>query len=221
MRTSDSINDLASALAQAQAEMKPASIDATNPHFRSRYATLASVWEAARPVLSKHKLAIVQTLEAGEQLALETRLVHASGQWVASSMPLLIDKQTMQGLGSAVSYARRYSIAALIGIVADEDDDGNEASASAPPVKKETVKKLAPVKVKAVEQGSSAQFVPQMGRLAGKALHERTSEELTAWLGGLLKTLGEQNKSLADQPEQVREIAFHVEQVLAERGVKT
>lgn len=128
MMKSETINDLAQALSKAQSEMESAKKDAANPHFRSSYATLASVWDAIRGPLSKHGLSVVQTIEQSEHSAhLTTTLLHASGQWLSSTMPLLISKQDMQGLGSAITYARRYSLAAICGI-AQDDDDANSAT---------------------------------------------------------------------------------------------
>lgn len=127
MLKSDQINELASALAKAQAEMKPAAFDSTNPHFKSKYASLASVWEACKGPLSKNGLSVSQGLnEAG---MLETILMHTSGQYLISAMRVSSEKQTMQSMGSALTYAKRYSLSAMVGIVSDEDDDANSADA--------------------------------------------------------------------------------------------
>lgn len=129
---SDSIAKLADALAKAQKAIKPAAKDSTNPHFGSKYADLASVWEACREPLADNGLALVQMPQAAEGgTVLVTRLLHTSGEWIESVTPLLIgEKSTMQTLGSALTYARRYGLAAMVGVVADEDDDGNTATAT-------------------------------------------------------------------------------------------
>ena len=128
MNRSESIKELALALSKAQAEISPAEKDAENPHFRSHYATLTSTIEACRP-MTKQGLSFVQAvISNGEGLALETMLMHQSGEWICSVTPLLLDKQNMQGLGSAISYAKRYALAAMIGVSSDKDDDGEEAS---------------------------------------------------------------------------------------------
>jgi len=133
MNRSDQINELFSALAKAQGEIRPASMDATNPHFRTRYATLTAIQEACRGPLSKHGLSVIQSVESTDNgFSIETMLAHSSGQWISSNFKLLIGKQDMQGLGAAVTYARRYSIAAMVGIVSDEDDDANSVSKSQP-----------------------------------------------------------------------------------------
>jgi hypothetical protein len=129
MKQSEQINELASALAKAQGEMQPATFDRVNPHFKSKYATLTSIMEAVKAPLSKHGLAVVQTLEGPrDAMTLVTRVVHSSGQWIADDgIPLILDKANMQGLGSAISYAKRYGISALLSVVADEDDDAEAA----------------------------------------------------------------------------------------------
>jgi hypothetical protein len=134
MQTSEQIDALSAAMALAQGEMKPAIKDATNPHFKSKYADLSSVFEAVRGPFAKHGLSVWQELgnEAGG-VTVSTRVVHKSGQWVQFG-PLFVpaSKQDAQGLGSAATYARRYGLAAALGVVADLDDDGNAASGKAP-----------------------------------------------------------------------------------------
>lgn len=131
MQTSETITDLAMALAKAQAQIKPASKDATNPHFKSRYADLPAVWEACRKPLTDNGLSVVQMpVDAGEgRVGLTSVLMHASGQYISSTVSTKLTQDSAQGLGSALTYLRRYALAALVGIVADEDDDGNAASA--------------------------------------------------------------------------------------------
>lgn len=131
MKTSDQINELATALAKAQQQIKPATANAWNPHFKSNYADLTSVWEACREALASNHLSVSQAAGKDEsgKLVLETRLIHSSGQWIESVMPLLLQKQDMQGLGSAMTYSRRFALAAIVGVAPEEeDDDGNEAS---------------------------------------------------------------------------------------------
>ena len=130
--TSAEIGELAKALAAAQGEMTAASKDASNPHFKSRYATLASVWDAIRGPLSRNGLSVSQVLEtpdAGPGVIVRTMLLHSSGQWIASRYVMPIpDKLTPQAVGSAITYARRYALSAIVGIAPDDDDDGNAAS---------------------------------------------------------------------------------------------
>ncbi len=125
---SESINELMGALAKAQREMSHAVKDSTNPHFKSRFADLASVWQACREPLSKNGLAVTQTMDlAGERQILVTTLGHSSGQWIKSIMPLPIQKTGPQEIGSCLTYCRRYALAAMVGVYQD-DDDGEAAT---------------------------------------------------------------------------------------------
>jgi hypothetical protein len=123
---------IAGALAAAQAEMGKALKSAQNPHFKSKYADLSSVTEACMPALNKHGIAVVQTLTESEfGRSVVTRFIHESGETVDCPIPLILGKNDMQGLGSAITYARRYGLMSLAGI-APEDDDGNAAVVNAP-----------------------------------------------------------------------------------------
>jgi len=132
MQTSESIGALAAALAKAQAEMKGAVKDSTNPHFRSKYADLSSIREAAVGPLAKHGIAVVQGVEAeGPVVRVSTTLVHESGEWMRSTLTMTSLQDTPQGIGSTITYGRKYGLASMTS-VAPEDDDGNEASRPAP-----------------------------------------------------------------------------------------
>ena len=127
-------NTLNKALAKAQSEMASVGKNKTNPHFKSQYADLSAVIEACMPALNANGIAVVQTTEMreGGQMVMVTTLMHSSGESVASEMPLLIGKQDMQGLGSAITYARRYSLMGVTALAPD-DDDGNAAAKSVAP----------------------------------------------------------------------------------------
>lgn len=126
--TSQSVGALAAALAKAQAEIEGASKDRVNPHFKASYATLSSVWEACRAALAKNGLAVVQSpVSEGSTVTVYTTVMHASGEWMRSALSASARDGTPQSIGSAITYLRRYSLAAMVG-VAPEDDDGNEAS---------------------------------------------------------------------------------------------
>jgi len=134
MNKSESIAGLAAALAKAQGQMKGALKDSANPFFKSRYADLASVVEAIRAAFSANGLSYIQTLEPSDkdEVRVETTLLHASGEWISCGiLSLPVSKIDAQGYGSALTYARRYSLSAAVG-VAPEDDDGNAASAAKP-----------------------------------------------------------------------------------------
>ncbi len=136
MRRSENINELAIALAKAQGQILDAKKDSNNPFFKSKYADLASVWEACRKPLSNNGLSVVQTIEIkygsfcpseGRRI-LESTLMHTSGQWISSELDLLPKEESEQAIGSAITYTRRYALAALVGICPD-DDDGEAAMA--------------------------------------------------------------------------------------------
>lgn len=132
MKHSESIKDIALALSLAQAAMGPAVKGRTNPHFRSTYADLASYIEASRDALAAQGLAISQGCEAqGAAVRITTLLLHKSGEWLESTLELPATKEDPQGIGSAISYGRRYALAAMLNMGA-EDDDGNRASERAP-----------------------------------------------------------------------------------------
>lgn len=124
---SENTNELAAALALAQGAMKAATFNKMNPHFKNRYADLAAVIDAIRVPLAANGLSYSQTTEIREGgFVLVTTLRHSSGQWIASEYPLPIAAKP-QELGSALTYARRYSLSAIACIAADDDDDAEGA----------------------------------------------------------------------------------------------
>lgn len=125
MEQSPSIKELASALAKVQAELKPAPKDSENPFFKSSYADLATVSKTVFPVLSKHGLSVSQIAEGDGSIT--TVLMHTSGEWMRGTLTLHPVKNDPQGIGSSLTYARRYALAAICGL-ATEDDDGNAAT---------------------------------------------------------------------------------------------
>ena len=129
---SSSIGKLAEALSKAQGKMENAKKDSLNPHFKSKYADLASIIDEIRIPFSTNGLSFVQSIHPTENgIRLITKILHVSGEWIESEIPLLFSKQDMQGFGSALTYARRYGLSALVGI-AQEDDDGNHAGGIKP-----------------------------------------------------------------------------------------
>lgn len=127
MRTSDSIAQIAEALAKAQGAIDDASKNGINPHFRSKYADLAAVRSVIREPLAVNDIAIVQMPRTIENMVeVETMLVHKSGEFISESLRLPVGKWDAHGIGSGITYARRYGLMALLGIATD-DDDGNAA----------------------------------------------------------------------------------------------
>lgn len=126
------IGKLALALSQAQGEITGANKDSVNPFFKSKYADLASCWDACRQPLSKNKLAVIQTTEPAENgVNIITTLIHESGQWIGGKLFVKPVKNDPQGLGSALTYGRRYALSAIVGL-AQVDDDGNAATHQKP-----------------------------------------------------------------------------------------
>ena len=127
MNKSDSLDKLAPALCRAQGKIKHAVKDSANPFYKSRYADLTSVWDAVRDAFQAEGLSVSQIPSNLDGSAcLETILMHSSGQWLSGSVPLNPAKNDPQGVGSAISYFRRYALQAIAGVCAD-DDDGEAA----------------------------------------------------------------------------------------------
>jgi hypothetical protein len=130
LNKSETIKEIAAALVKAQASIKGALKDSTNPHFRSKYADLSSVVEAVKEPLLKQGITFLQGVHDAEGgVAIETVLLHSSGEWISSTLRIPATKNDAQGFGSAITYGRRYGLQSMCGVPA-EDDDGNAATAS-------------------------------------------------------------------------------------------
>lgn len=164
MEKSETIKELAAALAKAQAEIAGAKKDSSNPFFKSSYADLESVWSACREPLTKNGLSVSQLLGSGEDgIYLTTMLMHASGEFISDRVKIPIAKPNdPQALGSATSYARRYALAALVGIY-QTDDDGESA----------------------MNRGNNNAFIIPMGKHQGKKLTDVSDAELNIMLSYL------------------------------------
>jgi hypothetical protein len=124
---SDSIGKLSMALSKAQAQFSGAAKNSTNPHFKSKYADLWECIAATKDILAEHELAVIQTFSADtEDIIINTTLAHSSGEWVRGSLKMKPKKDDDQGRGSSITYGRRYSYAAIVGL-AQKDDDGQAA----------------------------------------------------------------------------------------------
>jgi hypothetical protein len=123
---------IAEALSAAQAELTDPVKDSVNPHFKSRYSSLNTILKTVRPVLAKHGIAHSQTTDIVDgQFVLVTRLLWRDEE-IVGRYPIQPTKNDPQGQGSAITYARRYALQAIVGVAADDDDDGNAASAPKP-----------------------------------------------------------------------------------------
>jgi hypothetical protein len=129
MNVTEERKELFKALSMAQKEFTTVAKDKENPHFKSKFAPLDTIIEMLRPILPKHGLAFMQfndTPEDGQGVIIETIITHESGQFISGRLLMPMAKQDPQGCGSAITYGRRYALAAALGIVSDEDVDGND-----------------------------------------------------------------------------------------------
>lgn len=146
---SENINELATALAKAQGKITGALKDSANPFFKSKYADLASVWEACRDQLAANGLAVVQVNgNDNDRITVTTMLVHGSGQWIRGVCSAKPAKDDAQATGSVITYLRRYGLAAITG-VAQVDDDANAATGKKPEVTSITNDVVDPAKIDA------------------------------------------------------------------------
>lgn len=212
MKTSENINELAVALNKAQSDFMVAKKDAKNPFFKSKYATLNSVYEAVAPALLSNGFTIIQPIVDNN---VETTLVHASGQFITSSCPIVCAKQNdPQAMGSAITYARRYSLASLLGVMTDEDDDGEKAmgrqtkQASAPE-KKEPQKPVPAPTEKPKEQSLKERFENCVKFLSAQEdksmnLEDAKTQAIVARIQGILNEL--QTTGFAKQYKELNDL---------------
>lgn len=133
MTRSESINELAAALAKAQGATAAATKDGTNPHHRYKYATLGAIWESCREPLSSNGLAVTQGIKQEAQAVIvETLLMHASGQWVSSSLSIPCKASEAQAIGASITYARKYALAAMVGVAPEDEESALMAKAGKP-----------------------------------------------------------------------------------------
>jgi hypothetical protein len=129
MNKSESIAVLSKALVLAQSEFPRVAFNSTNPYFNSNYADLGAVIETSKPILKSHGLAVSQLVEgAAGEVGITTLLIHESGEFISSSVTILVDgKNLAQEAGKSITYLRRYALAAVLGLYADADNDGNDS----------------------------------------------------------------------------------------------
>lgn len=155
MRQSDSIIELATALSKAQGQIDDATKTGMNPAFRSKYADLAAVRAVIRDPLANNDLAVVQLPRSVDgAVEVETMIIHKSGEFIAETLRMPVNKWDAHGIGSGITYGRRYGLMSMLGLAAD-DDDGNGAVERAPatvqPVKKSAPEMNSKLKASAIE----------------------------------------------------------------------
>lgn len=191
MKHSTPFTKLAASLVAAQKEMKAVGKDAVNPHFKNRYASLDGIIETVRPILAKHGLTVIQGAENPVTdpdgslcgFAVETMLVHESGEWLSSAVLMPLTKADAQGAGGALTYGRRYGLSALLSLATDDDDDGNVAST---PRAASPQRANSPASTNGAQpatsrgaSGSAATMKPMpFGKMKGKLLGDLPSDEL-------------------------------------------
>jgi hypothetical protein len=221
MNKSVSITNLVGALTTFQGKMTAVKKDATNPFYKSRYATLDTIWDAIRKPLSENGLSVAQTMNlVNDKSVLETTLYHTSGEWISGTQLVNPVKDDPQSLGSAISYARRYSLSAILGIVADEDDDANVATK--PDTKPESRPKpepTAPVLKTATPQKegiTSAQTKKIYASVKDKGI---TADQAKAYLKEVFKKMSTKELTVSEASRLIEDInAGKLNQEVKEEG---
>ena len=199
---SNSIAKLSEALSKAQGQFEHAKKGVENTFFKSKYADLASVIDAARDPLSKNGLAVIQlpkVLSDGKVL-LVTMLTHSSGEWVRSEYPISPVKQDPQNMGSALTYARRYAFSAITGIASD-DDDGNAASGNNSRETATSMKKRFNVVLKAIQESTdpTQTFKDNLAEIKGFELQDPAFYDELVKAGAKRKAELEQDAMMKQQ----------------------
>ena len=181
MKNSENINELATAMSKAQSAMKPAIKDSINPHYKSKFSNLTSVWESMRIPFTSNGLTVWQDITTCDKtVSVTTKVVHSSGQWVEfGPLTIPLGKFDAQGVGSATSYAKRYALCAALGIVSDDDDDGEAASA--------------PIRNKPEESKVSAKISVDQIREINELLETCNSEYVEKFLGFVQQKYGKRS----------------------------
>ncbi len=183
MLRSCQVQHVIAALVQAQAEMKNPRFDTTNPHFRTRYASLAAVRDAVTPALARQGLVVTQLLSAQDGgIVCETILWHTSGQYLGATLRLPVGKADAQGYGAASTYARRYGLMALCNVVGDEDDDG-ASLARGPQAPAAGTDAGPPPPAAPVDPTQAKRRIMQLLVQLGHSREELTLEGVTEWVG--------------------------------------
>lgn len=184
MNKSEQINELAKALADFQSEVKDPSKDKENPYFKSKYVALDGVLQTVRPVLAKHGLSVMQLPTSDETaVTVTTLLMHSSGQFIESEpFKVLLTKKDAQAAGSALTYARRYSLSSVLGIAWDDDDDGDSIAETN--VTKELLAEIQELaQVKNIENKTVSNFIrATFNKSNAKLLDMQQLQQLKSWL---------------------------------------
>jgi len=175
MERSEQINELSKALTGFQKDCPSIPMTATNPFFKSKYADLNTIMHTVTPVLAKHSLSLSQVIE-GEG-GVTTILSHVSGQFYSGTVHIEPSKKDPQGYGSAITYARRYAVLGILGLVGDPDDDGNTASKSNGKTKEAVLEAKEKKLVEALVEDETMASKPQITKIGGVLKKNNVSKE--------------------------------------------
>ena len=183
MEHSESIKEIAAALAAFQSEVKDPSRNGENPHFKSKYVQLDGLLAAVRPILANHGLSLMQSTGGdGVNISVSTLIMHTSGEWIETE-PLVLKAQqaTPQGAGSACTYGRRFSLSAALGVAWDDDDDGNAASTPPPKTKAAPKKPDKAALLKQIAEGAKKHSISadDMKIIMKRQYNKEASKDLT------------------------------------------
>lgn len=199
MQKTDYINDLAAALAKAQAAMKAAPMNANNPFLKNKYAGLGAVIEASRPHLTANGLAVSQLVTTeGDIVTVETVLMHASGQFISSCMSIQADQSKglsfAQSVGAVITYMRRYAYASAVGIYADEDTDGEpvRTEPTRATVTPERKANPAPAPAHAAKPDMPLEMAEKVANRDGVLYRDLDSEKLSYMITSMTKAITNQ-----------------------------
>ena len=210
--TSTTVKELATALAKAQAKMKAAVKDSTNPFYKSKYADLTSVWEACREALTANGLSVTQFpgFEPGEPWAatVTTVLLHTSGEWIKGTAGAPLKTADAQGVGSAITYLRRYALAAVTGVVQEDDDGEASTKPKNAPTEPRRVHPEPPARKAGPPDYPGPITLLPFGKKKGTPLVDLETEELTSVRAWCFK----------QDPTKFADLIEKVDEVLAGRG---
>ena len=244
MQKSESIKELASALTKAQGEMPAVKFNSTNPFLKNKYADLGAIIAAAKPVLAKHGLAVSQlSTSDDDRIGVETVLMHQSGEFIASSLSMeIVDekgKSSAQVAGSIITYLRRYALASILGMYADEDGDGNAPEQANPNRRRtatprqadDTNRKVTPNEIATAVQDTRTpreQIQADLPSLTleeackavdsnGKHYHTKSASVVEKIISALWKQLLENNLEADERAEALTKLASAIEILKAKK----
>lgn len=243
MQKSESIKELASALTKAQGEMPAVKFNSMNPFLKNKYADLGAIIAASKPVLAKHGLAVSQlSTSDDDRIGVETVLMHQSGEFIASSLSMEIadekGKSSAQVAGSIITYLRRYALASILGMYADEDGDGNAPEQANPnrrrtatPRPDEPDRPLTPNEIASAVQDTRTpreQIQAALPSLTleeackavdsnGKPYHTKSASVVEKIISALWKQLLENNLTVDERAEALTKLASAIEILKAKK----